>query len=581
MPDTQAFSVDWTVEIAPEGDVSEDVAEITLIEEPGVNSATVKLDTSKRPHALEEQRDIHVEVDDGNTTKTFDGFTDSISDDEERPVVTVDARTPIGILDDATAVGVISEDNLFGVIHAIIDTSAGKVREITFDPAELENQYGTFGGSTNFGKISVAHIGVFGVNDDSLDTRESSDNGKEAEIRFSNYYNGTGNTYTMDIEGLDGDGNTVTASVDLPPADDADEAFGGQPTFKLALSGGNGLWAEVTNVSTDIPNFDSSVGPEDGIYFGASIWNYVKTDWRFKLDTLTSVNQAISRIVQYLSGLDDARDWEFFIDDANDELVVQPEESAERTTYVFREGDNVLKPVATRDLDGVRNFVKVIGSNNVNFWAWAYNGEFQWSLSNPFDNGDYPDSGIFFEDSPGNGQNDIDQINIRGEKLQSNQFSSWYQAIEIGQKALREFYRTPVSGQAPVSGLHPATPGDRAEVYYPSRGIPQKVTDNTYNIEKVETRITPEEAKTMIDFGTSKPNMADQIGAGSSMIRNDISNNVAQHASSVTTSEQVDQEGTTIEGGGGLVGTLVEQNADGTWVVEAEDGNTYENVRVI
>jgi hypothetical protein len=579
MPDTQAFAVDWTVTIQPEGDVSEDVAQISIIEEQGVDSATVKLDTSKRPHALEEQRDISIRLDDGNTVKRFDGFTDSVSDDETRPVVTVDARTPIGVMDDATAVGVISESNLFRVIDAILDQSAGKVREITFDPSDLESTYGTFAGSTDFGKISVAHVPGFGVNSEDFEQHETTDQGKEAEIRFDNYYNGTGNTYTMDITGNDDDGSTVKASIDLPPGDDPQEAFG-DDIFKLALSGGNELWDEVTSISTDIPDF-SSGDPDDGIWFGANIFNYVKTDWRLQLDSLTSVRQAISRIVQYISGLDSARDWEFYVDDAADELIVQPEEEANPDTYVFREGDNVLKPVASRDLDGVRNFIKVVGSKGVNMWAWAYDGDFQWSLDNPFETGEYPNAGVIYDSSPGNGQNDIDQINIRGEKLASNQFTSWFQAIEIGKKALREFYRTPVTGQAPTSGLHPATPGDLAEVFYPSRGIPQKVVDNTYTIEKVETRVTPEEAKTLIDFGSSKPNLADQIGAGSSMIRNDISNNVAQYATSVTTTRQVQDDESTSQDDFPIVGTLVSQNDDGTWQVETETGETFDNVRVI
>jgi hypothetical protein len=579
MPDTQAFSVDWNVTIEPEGDVSDDVSEITIIEEQGVDSATVKLDTSKRPHALEEQRDITIIVDDGNTTKRFDGFTDSVSDDETRPLVTVDARTAIGVMDDATAVGVIEESNLFRVINALLDTSAGKVRELSFDPSELESQYGTFSGATDYGDINIAHVGGFGYNNEGFEQHETSDQGKEAEIRVDSYTNNTSTTYTMDITGNDADGNTVQASFDLPPGDDPQDAFG-DDIFKLALSGGNELWDEVTSITTDIPNFGS--GSTSIVTMDAGIFNYVKTDWRFKLDSLTSVRNAISRIVQYISGLDSARDWEFYADDRANELIVQPESEQNPSTYVFREGGNVLKPVASRDLDGVRNFIKVIGANGVNMWAWAYGGDLQWSLDNPFDTGEYPNAGVKYGSSPGNGQNDIDEINIRGEKLASSQFTSWFQAIEIGKKALREFYRTPVTGQAPVSGVHPATVGDRAEVYYPSRGIPQKVADNTYTIEKVETRITPEEAKTLIDFGSSKPNLADQIGAGSSMIRNDISNNVAQYATSVTTSNQVNQEGdfTTLEGGG-LVGTLVSQNDDGTWVVDGEDGNRYENVRVI
>jgi hypothetical protein len=578
MPDTQAFSVDWTVTIQPEGDVSDDVSEITIIEEQGVNSATVKLDTSKRPHALEEQRDISIRVDDGNTVKRFDGFTDSVSDDETRPLVTVDARTAIGVMDDATAVGVIEADNLFRVIDALLDTSAGKVRELSFDPSGLESRYGTFAGATDYGNISIAHVGGFGYNEDSFEQRETSDQGKEAEIRISSYSNNTSTTYTMDITGNDADGNTVKASFDLPPGSAVQNAFG-DDIFKLALSDGNELWDEVTSITTDIPNFGST--STSIVTMDAEIFNYVKTDWRLQLDKLTSVRQAISRIVQYISALDSARDWEFYVDDSVEELIVQPEEEATPSTYVFREGDNVLKPVASRDLDGVRNFIKVVGAEGVNMWAWAYGGDFQWSLDNPFESGEYPNAGVVYDSSPGNGQNDINQINIRGEKLASNQFTSWFQAIEIGKKALREFYRTPVTGQAPTSGLHPATPGDRAEVFYPSRGIPQKVADNTYTIEKVETRVTPEEAKTLIDFGSSKPNLADQIGAGSSMIRNDISNNVAQHATSVTTTGQVQDNQSTAQDNFPIVGTLVSQNDDGTWQVETETGETFDNVRVI
>lgn len=578
MADTQAFSVDWTVTIEPEGDVSEDVSEITIIEESGVNSATVTLDTSKRPHALEEQQDISILLDDGNITKRFDGFTDSISDDEERPVVTVDARTPIGVLDDGTAVGQIQADNLFQVIDGILDNSAGQIREVSFDPTDLEDEYGTFASSTDYGALNVSHVGFVDYNNEEFEQRETSSRGKEAEINWGSYTNNTSTTYTMDITGQDGDGNTVTASVDLPPGNSAQDAFGSE-SFKLALSGGNELFAQVDSISTDIPNF--SGGSTSVISFSASIFNYVKTNWNFKLDSLTSVRSAISRIVSYLSGIDAARDWEFYVDDANDELVVQPQEEQNPTTYVFREGDNVMKPVATRDLDGVRNFIKVSGAGSVNMWAWAYGGEFQWSLDNPFDTGEYPDNGVGYGSTPGGGLNDIDEINIRGERLASNQFTSFFQAIDIGKKALREFYRTPVTGQAPISGLHAASVGDRAEVIYPSRGIPQKVGDNVYQIEKVETRITPEKAKTTIDFGTSKPNLADQIGAGNSMIRNDISNNVAQYAQTVTTSKQVQDDQSTSADDMPIVGELVSQNDDGTWTVEGEDGNTYENVRVI
>jgi hypothetical protein len=575
MPDTQAFAVEWRVTIQPEGDVSDDVAEITLIEEHGVDSATVKLDTSKRPHALEEQHDISIRLDDGNTVREFDGYTDKISDDEERPVVTVDARTPIGVLDDATAVGVIEEDNLFRVIEAILDRSAGRVRELYFDPADLESQYGTFAGSTDYGDIDIGYSGQFDASREAFEQHETTSEGKEAELRIDSYTNNTNSSYLLDIVGTDTAGNEVTASVDLPPGDDAEAAFGAR-SFKLALTGGNELWDAVTSISTDIPTFQS--GSDSLVTMDANVYNYVQTDWRFQLDSLTSVRSAVSRIVQYISGLDDARDWEFYVDDETSELVVQPERDATPSTYVFREGDNVLKPVASRDLDGVRNFIKVTGSGGVNFWAWAYDGRFQYSLDNPFETGAYPSNGVSYGSSPAGGRNDIDEINIRAETLSSNQFTSVFQAIDIGKKALREFYRTPVSGQAPTAGLHPAVPGDRAEVFYPSRGIPQKVAENTFPVEKVETRVTPESATTVLDFGSSKPNLADQIESGSSMIRDDISSNVAQYATSVSSGGPGD--GGEAADAFPVLGTAVDSNDTGTWQVETEAGERYDDVQV-
>ena len=569
MPSTQAYSVSWTVEIQPEGDVSQDVAEIKIIEESGKpDSATVTLDTSERPHALEEQKDISISITDGNETVSFDGFTDSVKDDEEQPVVTVDARESDGLLQDGTAAGSIDESNLFRVIDGIVDTSAGKIREITFDPSSLESQYGTFAGTTDFGSISIAHYPRFGVDSDSFITSETTSEGKEAELRIDTYTNTTGITYVCDVSGVDADGNTVTASFDLPPGEDVQEAYG-TDSFKLALSGGNEKWVEVNSISTNVPSLTGSAK----VGLGGNIFNYVKTQWEFRLSNLTSVDEAISRIVRYISGLDSANSWEYFVNDA-DELVVQPETAASPDRYVFREGDNVLKPVASRDLDGVRNFIKVNGAGSVNIWAWAFGGDLQWSLDNPFETGEYPDAGVIYESSPSR-QNDIDKINLRGESLSSSTFTSISQALDIAKKALEQYLRTPVSGQAPVPGVHPASPGDEAEVYYPSRGIPAKVASNVFTVKKVEYTVNPETSKTTIDFGTSKRNLGDVIGSGGSLVRNDIDQGIQQFS---------DRGGTDSEGGGAglaIVGTLQSQNDDGTWVVQGEDGNTYSNVRVI
>jgi len=147
-----------------------------------------------------------------------------------------------------------------------------------------------------------------------------------------------------------------------------------------------------------------------------------------------------------------------------------------------------------------------------------------------------------------------------------------------------------VSGVSTVSGLHPATPGDEAEIYYPSRGIPQKVADNVYSIQKVEYTVAVDEAQTKIDWGLSEPSTGDMIKATSSTIqgggggggggftqflRNDLSE---------TTQQTVDQgqtQGGAFAGGFPLVGTIKEANDNGTFDVQGEDGNLYENVRVI
>lgn len=569
MPSTQAYSVSWTVSIEPEGDVSDDVSEITIIQERGKpNSATVTLDTSERPHALEEQEAIDIQVDDGNNTITFDGFTDAVSDDPKQPVVTVDARESDGLLQDSTAAGSIDESNLYRVIEGIVDSSPGKVREVSFDPAPLESTYGTFASTTDYGKVNIAHFPDFNVSKDEFETRETSSNGQQVELRINSYFNTTSNTYVCNIEGEDSDGDLVEASFDLPPGSDVQDAYG-TDTFKLALSGGNEKIVQINSLSTNV-----NIGGSDEISMDANIYNYVKTNWRFPLQAKTSVKEAISRIVRYISGLDGSRSWEFYVD-SSDELVVQPESTGSADRYVFREGDNVLKPVANRDLDGVRNFIKVNGSRNVKAWVWSYKGDMQWSFDNPFDTGEYPDAGIVFDSSEAP-QNDIENINIRAESLSSGQFTSFTQALDIGQKALRQYLRTPVSGQAPVPGIHPADVGDEAEVYYPSRGIPAKVSTNVFDVKKVEYSITPEDAVTTIDFGTSKRNLGDVIGSGGTLVRNDIDQGIQQF----TDRAADDGSGT---GGAGLVvvGELISQNDDGTWTVQTEDGTTYEDVRVI
>ena len=129
MPSTQAYSVSWTVTVEPEGDVSADVTDITYTREDGnPNSVTVELDTSQRPHALEEQADITVILSDANDTVRFDGFVDDVDDSDSEPKVTLDARTPEGRLDDTTVVGTYNENNLWDVINGIVDTGPSRIR---------------------------------------------------------------------------------------------------------------------------------------------------------------------------------------------------------------------------------------------------------------------------------------------------------------------------------------------------------------------------------------------------------------------------------------------------------------------
>lgn len=557
--------------MAPEGDVSDDVVDLKVLEEQGKpDSATVVLDTSERPHALEERKDIQITITDQNTTEEFSGFVDSVKDDPERPTVTVDARTEEGRLDDATAAGVIDEDNLFDVIDAVVDSSAGRVRGITFDPAPLIDKYGTFANSTDFGTVDIAHYPQFGVDRDSFEQHETASQNTAVELRISSYTNTTEETYVADFTGQDSNGDTVKASLDLPPADSATDAFGAD-TIRLALSGGAGKWTSVSSITTNIP----SLSVNQNVGLGGSIWNHVKTDWEFRPEDTNTVRDAIGSIVAYLSGLDAANDWRSTVTNTG-RLVVEPEaDSATPDRHVFREGDNVLKPVASRDLDGVRNFIKVSGAGQINVWAWAWDGNLQWASANPFTNDYFPNNGITYGASPAP-QNDIDNIDLRAEPLSSRSFTSVSQAEDIAKEALSQYLRTPVSGQAPVAGIHPADPGDEAEVYYPSRGIPAKVASNIFRVKKVEYSITPDSATTTIDWGSSERNLGDIIsggsrgggGSGASTVRTDISNTIKQYSGS--------QQQDTV-----VVGTLNSENDDGTWEVSGENGVLYDGVDVI
>ena len=589
MPQTQAYSVDWDVTVAGQN-VDRDVVEVTVNQtddEP--DSATVQLDTSERPHAVEEEDDMRVTLDDGNDVIEFRGRVDAVKDSKSEPLVTIDGREPAGELDDVSAVGDINEDNLFDVIDSVIDTSAGQVRGVTFDPGPLKSQYGTFGNSTVFGNLSIVHAAPFDVNEDTWNKQETTGGqGKSAELVIDSYVNTTSSTFQATLTGQDSDFNEVTATFDLPPGDDADDAYG-TSKFKLPLSGGNGLLQEINSISTDVPTFSSQTNRI--VSMDASVKNYVKTDWDFKIEANNSVRDALNIVVGYISTVDNSRDWDFRVtapQTGTPELIVEPKAGGNTDRYVFTEGDNVLRPVANRSLDGVFNMVKVNGSQGTNAWFWAFNGTYYFSYDNPFESGEYPEAvGEEFGSSPG--FNDIDQIDMRATALDAPQVDDVFQASDLGEKALQELYRTPVSGVAETTGLHPADPGDEAEIYYPSRGIPAKVQDNVYDVKTVEYRVSTDEAYTKIDWGITEPSTSDMIkatsasfgggaGGGSSsftqFLRTDLSESLQKNITNQN------NQNTTIQGGG-LVGTITAKNSDGTFEVEAEDGTTYSNVRVI
>jgi len=570
MPSTQAYSVNWTVNVQPEGDVSGDVTEITYTREnENSNSVTVELDTSQRPHALEEQADVTVVLSDKNETVRFDGFVDDVSDHDTEPKVTLDARTPEGRLDDTSVVGAYNENNIWGVIEGVVDGGPSKIRNITYDAAAAKDRYGLFSGATDFGSVSIGHYGLFGVNSDNFNQHEviSDDRGKEAALQVDYYENTTATTYTLDITGKDANGDEVKASLDLPPGGTAKDAFGTN-NVRLALTGGTRLWTEVNSITTDIPNVTGNTI----VAVSGNILNYVKTDYQFSATQGLSTRDVLNQLTSYIQSLD-GRKWEYDVKDTTDELVVRPVQTRDPALFTFTEGQNVIRPVANRDIDDVKNYVQVSGKGGVNVWVWAWKGAFytMWGYDNPHERGVFPDdtSGQYtwkWKDSPG--INDIDQIDLRATAVSDNQITGWYQALGVAHETMDRVYRTSVSGTAPIAGIMDARPGDRVEVYYPSRGIPQKVADNTYRVKKVEYQVAPDEAKTTVEFGTKRPTATETIGqaAVNEIIQRRKSNKGGSNA---------------VGGFDPIVGTITEVNDDGTATVSAENGKTYENVRIV
>lgn len=586
MSQTQAYTVDWSVTVEGVGDTTEDTVAVTITKtDDGPDNATVTLDTSQTPYAITEEAGLQVTLTDGDNQVNFNGEIDAVKDDDTDPILTLDAREPAGVLDDVTAVGQIKEDNLFDVIDTLLDGSAGQVRGIDFDPDPLINQYGTFANSVIFGTVTLSQSPLLPEPTAGFTQQEISNNGVRPGIEITDYENTTQSTFDATLNGFDPNGQAVELPISLPPGDDAQEAYG-TTQFELPVEGGDGLVGSVTDVDVSIPPL-----PYGTVALQGTVKNYVKTDWTFRAENSTKVNDALNAIVGYLNTIDRQRDWGFRVNQQTEDLFLDPTNQLNPTRYVFTEGDNVIRPVAERSLDGVYNMVKLRGSGGLNAWFWAYGGDFYQAFSNPFENNLFPDSGEVWGNT--GGLNDIDQIDMRATGAAVPAVTSPIGAEQIGQLVLKELHRTPVSGAAEVTGIHPAEPNDEAEIYYPSRGIPQQVSRNIYPIKEVEYSVESDGAMTNIDWGISDPSTGDMIkataskvlgggGAGggfTQFLRNDISETTNQTINNIDNNITIEPPG---GGGGGafpVEGEIVGTSVNG-FVVEAEDGNTYEDVQV-
>lgn len=579
MPSTQAFTVDWTVEIEPEGDVSNDVTEITITKSSSEsNSATIQLDTSQRPHALEEQQPIDVTVTDGNDTVTFTGTVDDVNDASHEPTVTVDAREPEARFSDVSLLGyTYSGTNLWNVVDSMIEFGPSQVRGITFNAFGHSQRHGAIlGGSTDFGlvRLLASQTAVLAEEFSQHETKSGDERGALIQFDITQYENPTDTTFTLTVNGLDSNGDAVQAQLDLPPGDDAEEIYGRTNVF-LRTTGGTGNVTEVTGIESDIgPTEDHGGEYGDVFAIRGHLNTRINTDFKYSVEQDATVADGIDDVVNYISSID-AKEWTWYVNDAR-ELKIEPVQPEDPSLYQFTEGQNVIRPMATRNIDDVVNYVKVSTGGGLNVWVWAYDGDLyrHWGRQNPHlantfpDFPDTDDKTEIYGSSPAGGLNDIDQIDLRAHVVQNNRLLQLDEAIYVAKQTLAERYRPSVSGTAPVAGVHEAAPGDLAEVYYPSRGIPQKVVDNTYTVEKVELNVTPQEARTEIDFGMARPTATEAIG-------NTAVNELRARANS--------GEGGSIGGVGfePTVGTIEEIYDDGTARISGEDGTEYDNVEIV
>jgi len=575
MPDY--FSIGWDVSIQPEGDVSDDAIEVVLERNEEGNQATVILDTSETPHALEEQYQIQITLDDGNDSVEFTGWVDNVDDDAQKPIVTVDARSATGVMKDTSMVGNVDENTIFELLEGILDEGPSEIREITYDPSPYLAEYGNFQRDVDFGAIDVYKSGDETLYREEFEQREIANEPVEVQIIWDSYEN-THQDYVMEIYGETDAGQEVTTEVELPLGSGVNQVFDSRKQ-RLSFDSADRV-VKISGIQTNIPD---QLSPGNEVIFRADLFNYVRTDWFWNVGSNSSVYDAVRTLVSYLSATDQQNTWNFYVDDQSGELLLYTgDERQDSSEFTFIEGQNVTKPVVTRNLDGVRNMVKVRGAAGITVWAWAFKGDLRYSTESPFDANtsvSFPDGGTTFASSPQNGVNDIDEINIRAEQLKGARITSVAQAIEIAQRGLQNFIRTAVTGTAPRPGILDVHPGDIAEIYFPSRGIPQKVDDNRYEVQKVAYRVTPNDAKTEVDFGIRRPNVADMIRSGGGIMRTDLDSDINEFAQN--TPGGVGGGGSGDDGPFPVVGTLEKQKRDGTWQVKGEDGNLYDNVRVI
>jgi len=557
---SNTYSADLTVSVEAAGDVSDDVSSVTIVRQAdGANSVSITVDTSKRPHAFQELRDVDITVSSGGETVTFSGHIDSIRDQPDTPEATIDAREPEGVFDDVDLLGTITGTTLFDVIDMIVTQANRDFGSVSFDPEPLKSNYDVFSGDTVFGYTDIVHdpsesISKNGFTDSGSLSNDESELMLDFSGTFGTYVNNTSTTFQLTVDGTDVDGTSVTGAVDLPPGADAQSAFG-TTTPKITQKGDTAIekFTDVTGISTDI----SGVSGDDEVTVQSKILSIVQTSFEFDAQDNVSARSGLDRVVNYISGLAEEQ-WTYYVN-PSEELKVLPEAELNSRIVQAVEGDNVARPIATRDMDTVRNFIKVDGDDGVNAWAWAIDQEFRIAESNP--KGSLSSAGTQFDTPNDGGDNAIenssgpDGIGLRADVIQNGDWTNQVQVNALAKEELRERYPTHVSGTARYNELIDIRTTDKIEVYYPSRGIPARVSDNRFRAERVEYEISQDTLRTVVGFGTRT---------------------TTSEAVTILVERLLDDLVFTP-----VKGTVSEVNSDGTADIDAASGETYTDVDII